>query len=392
MKRLLLTLVVMILALQSPAQEVTPRPARPPVKAYTIPGRAQSTPRASAPALAVPPGGPSLAFTENQDDPAYQSYKEAYNLILDERWENARKTFADLIAKYPQSDYQDDARYWSAYALMHIDRKRSIAAYKEFMKKYPESRYLDDALADLGTLESNVHQTTPLPGATAVDVGGPGNSYSYGIAYAPSMRKVERELLRLQRRNMRVRTTAGTIGIAPFPPGNEKLDPELRLKMDALYAIGETKQDEKAFVALKEVAVDSKQPRQLREAALDALTNFEKFDMTPVLVEIAKNDTSEELQAYAVDYIGEHSKDKDKSVALLVDLFNSVPKHRTAQLETIFYSIAEVGNDKAVDFLSRVALKHDNYELRSDAVYLLGNIGGERARSALYEILKTKTK
>jgi HEAT repeat protein len=54
----------------------------------------------------------------------------------------------------------------------------------------------------------------------------------------------------------------------------------------------------------------------------------------------------------------------------------------------LFYSIAEVGNDKAVDFLTNVALTHENYDLRTNAVYYLGSIGSEKARASLYRILK----
>ena len=49
-----------------------------------------------------------------------------------------------------------------------------------------------------------------------------------------------------------------------------------------------------------------------------------------------------------------------------------------------------MGNDKAVDFLKNVAMSDEDFDLRRDAVYYLGNIGGEKARSALYEILKSK--
>ncbi|HET6273896.1 MAG TPA: HEAT repeat domain-containing protein, partial [Bacteroidota bacterium] len=74
----------------------------------------------------------------------------------------------------------------------------------------------------------------------------------------------------------------------------------------------------------------------------------------------------------------------------LVDLFYTLPKSRKEQTQTIFYAVAEVGNDRAVDFLTKVALSHDDYDLRSDAVYYLGSIGGEKARAALYQILRSK--
>ena len=67
-----------------------------------------------------------------------------------------------------------------------------------------------------------------------------------------------------------------------------------------------------------------------------------------------------------------------------------MPATKKERLETVLYTIADVGNDKAVDFLSTVARSHQNYELRTDAVYYLGTIGGEKARAALYQILRSK--
>ena len=56
----------------------------------------------------------------------------------------------------------------------------------------------------------------------------------------------------------------------------------------------------------------------------------------------------------------------------------------------IFYSIADIGNEQAIDFLGKVARTSDDYDLRREAVYYLGSIGGEKARAVLYEILKEK--
>jgi len=67
-----------------------------------------------------------------------------------------------------------------------------------------------------------------------------------------------------------------------------------------------------------------------------------------------------------------------------------LPAEKKDQRETIFYTIADIGNDKAVDFLINVARDNKDYELRSQAIYYLGNIGGEKARVALYDILKDK--
>ncbi|MBI4547285.1 MAG: outer membrane protein assembly factor BamD [Ignavibacteriae bacterium] len=370
---------------------------------------------------------------DKKDDPAYAVYKKGYNLILGEQWEDARKKLAMVVKMYPKSEYVDDAEYWSAYALKHIDRKRAGEAYKKFILRYPNSKYYDDAVADLLSLNrgrnivlgkhegengANVYigddATIIRVDSSGAAIAGPDSAvivtsgdsmkisvkkskdgYSYGIA--PTIHGADQQMRLSERMLQRQLHSLGRIRIPRafafphgFPSDEEKLDPETRLKMDALYALGETKEDSISFRTLRDVAVDPTQPRPLRNAAMDALSNFKKFDVLSVFLEIAQKDTSEEIQTAAIDYIGQLTKNKNRSVEALAELFNSIPKYRAEQLATVLSSIAEIGNDKAVDFLAKVAKMHDNYDLRSDAVYYLGNIGSEKARAALYEILRGK--
>ena len=83
-------------------------------------------------------------------------------------------------------------------------------------------------------------------------------------------------------------------------------------------------------------------------------------------------------------------KDKSKSVETLGSLYNGVPQSHENQRSMILYEIADIGNDQAVDFLSDVARRDSSYDLRSEAVYYLGNIGGEKARAVLYDVLMNK--
>ena len=186
---------------------------------------------------------------------------------------------------------------------------------------------------------------------------------------------------------------------APLAPGvyalsgsafgdDEKVDPETQLKLDALYAIGDAKEDEKSFQALKSIALDTHAHQKLRFAALDMVSGYEKYDVLSIYTEIARKDTSEEVQSWAVDYISNNAKDKNKSVQTLIDLYNGTPKSREEQKRRIFFAIAEVGNDRAVDFLSSVARTSDNYDMRREAVYYLGTMGSDKARTALYDILQ----
>ena len=369
----------------------------------------------SSPAIALWEGSGSIGAddpfaggddkSDKKKDPAADMYKTGYKAILNEEWEAARSKFSEMIKKYPKSEYVDDAEYWSAYALEHIDRSKARAAYERFLNSYPNSNYYDDAVAELDKLGASF--SVMATGDAPVVVSGNGHGYSY--SYAPTaraakaqMRKMELDMARLQRMHppaaagfsSNVTVLSPRMPLLARAPGRwiteENIDPKTRLKMDALSALGETKEDSLSFKTLRDVATDVSQPVILRRTAMEVLSGFRQFEVLPIFVEVAKKDTSEEIQSMAIEYMGELSHNKNRSVEVLSDLFSAIPKHRTAQLQTVLGSIAEVGNDKAVDFLAEVARSNDDYDLRSDAVYYLGNIGGDRARAALYEILKGK--
>jgi len=336
---------------------------------------------------------------ENKQDPAYKPYKEGYNAILDERWQHAIERFGEVASKYPKSEYADDAAYWNAYALSHIDRKKAIEAYERFMKKFPKSRYVDDAVADLGGFEPVVVVTSTNGDSTHIVVSSSGKSYSYGVGPSVTiaesqMKKAEKMLQRQFHLQHKQNFTLDRLRIPPMASSRgyetEKLDPDTKLRIQALETISEAKDDEKAFVTLRDVALDHKQPVALRYASLDALTDFRKFDVLSIYLDLAKTDTSEKIQSAAMAFIAQGSKDKNKSVDALVDLFRSAPNTRGRQRQTALYVIAEIGNDKSIDFLTNVARTNNDYDLRSDAVYYLGTIGGEKARTALYQILRNK--
>ena len=371
--------------------------------------------------------------SENHDDPAYILYKKGYDLILNEQWDEAREKFGVLLTKFSKSNYVDDAEYWTAYALKHINRKKAIDAYNRFLKEYSGSAYYDDAIADLselkkdrskivdkltvkgdariyvtedgmfmsaGTQRMNIGEDGVIigegPESLVVDkhgitISGDGKSFRYSYGIAPQARTLGRaiRLQSIRMNRLRLRPVGAHVTNIRIT-GEDDLDPEIRLKMEALYSLSESKEDEKSFHTLKDIALNYRQPRPLREAALEVLSDFKKYDVLSVYIEILKSDTSEDMQTYALDYISQNEKDKNKTTTILIDLFNSLPMTRVEQRQMIFYSVADIGNDHAIDFFSDVAHSSDDYELRREAIYYLGNIGGEKAREALLEILKDK--
>ncbi len=339
----------------------------------------------------IPPGENG----DDEKDPGHKTYKEGYALVLADKWSEAMKKMAEVKSKFPKSGYIDDAAYWSAYAQKRLDPKKGTAAFELFLAEYPESSYADDALAESTdgfsvTVSGDADnlKVRRAPGAYA---------YSYGSTMRSSekaMRQSEqamREVERAMRRSSRAFTPQSHMSLFSGAEEKErKLDPQTRIKLAALQALGESENDKEAFAALKDVALDKSQPEVLRVTAIRSLQDFRKFDVLPVLVDVARADGSEDIQLVALVTLGDLGGDKNKSVDALISLFNGYPKAKEKHLESALYAIADVGNDKAVDFLVKIATSNDSIDLRSDAVYYLGNIGNEKSRAALMQILKSK--
>jgi HEAT repeat protein len=163
-------------------------------------------------------------------------------------------------------------------------------------------------------------------------------------------------------------------------------DPETQLRVDALNALNPDAGDMKSFETLREVALDQGNPVVLRQHAVHIIAGAESDAALPVFVALAKNDTNETMRLISLDYLAQAPG--DKSVDALIEVFHTIPPQQAEISARVFYTIAEVGNDKAVDFLSTVARTHNDLTLRREAVFYLGAIGSERSRAALQTILR----
>jgi tetratricopeptide (TPR) repeat protein len=334
---------------------------------------------------------------EGQEGPDQNVYKKGYDLILAEKWDAARKQFTELLNKYPKSNYADDASYWTAYALMHTDLKKAMTTYKEFVSNYPKSTYYDDAVADMSNIEAQLELARAQKSSAASAMSrAPRTTSGFATPHpsiAPQIYTIDSKMRHFDRTMRIMNRRMSGISVMGVPLGDatndeKPLDAKTRLKLDALSALGENTEDVKAFQTLKEIALDTKQPLILRKQALSQLSGFKNQDIDALYLDLAKRDTSQDIQVLAIENIGEGSDDKVKTVQTLGQLYNSLPAKHEDQRAAALYRIADVGNDQAIDFLSKIARTDSDYDMRSDAVYYLGNIGGEKARGVLYDILK----
>ena len=349
----------------------------------------------------APPGIPAA----DPDDPAFAAYREGYNLILEERWEDARKQFAELMRRHPRSVYLDDASYWTAFSWKQSDRRKAMEAYQRFVRDYPRSTYLDDAVADLQLLEveEELHRVRQQLRA-------PFPPREFRVRIPEEFRRLEEEFARQlhshegqARGGVQISREGDTL-FARTPElhvrlrvTREKSDPETRLQLEVLQALSEGGDDPRTGQALREIVLDRKHPAPLRISALYILAESHVHDNQRVFLEVARGDTNEEVQRTAIELIARSGPERRHSVEQLIELFRTfdgMPRTSgnrgasTGPLGTTLYAIAAIGDQRSTEFLAEVARSHPDYAIRGDAVFYLGTIGSENARAALLRLLQ----
>jgi hypothetical protein len=347
-------------------------------------------------------GAPPAIPAADPDDPAFATYREGYNLILEERWEDARKKFAELMRRHPGSAYLDDATYWTAFSWKQSDRRKAMEAYRRFVRNHPRSTYLDDAVADLQLLEveeelNRVRQQLRTPDPPR----------EFRVRIPAEFRRLEEEFARqvhshegLAWGRMQISREGDTLLARThelqfrLQAIREKADQKTELQLKVLQALLEGGDDPRNGQALRRIALDGKHPAPLRLSALYILAESHAHDNQKVFWEVARGDTNEEVQRTAIELIARSGPGRRQSVEQLIRLFRAFTdttgtrEVSSGRLGATLYAIATIGDERATEFLAEVARSHPDYAIRGDAVFYLGTIGSENARAALLRLLQ----
>jgi len=75
-------------------------------------------------------------------------YQKAKLKCYSQEWTGAIDLFKNMLRLYPQSRYEDDAHFWIAYCMEKDTQHKpeAFAAFSQLVAKYPDSPYVDDAV------------------------------------------------------------------------------------------------------------------------------------------------------------------------------------------------------------------------------------------------------
>jgi tetratricopeptide (TPR) repeat protein len=339
-----------------------------------------------------------VSFVPEPDDPAYALYRGGYGAVLGEQWKTARKYFAELQHRYPESAYADDAAYWTAYSWKEEDPEKAATLYRKLLRDFPQSPYLDDAVADLRFLEvgAELSHLEELHGS-------PVPPHEVRIRLPEELGRLRENILQLRAAEERLNTQrlmvfgeGDTLIIRTLPPlrspaSPPRFDAALQIRMQALQELARSRATGDAFRALREVVLDPRQPAPLRQSAVYSIGTLRRPETGPFLLEIARSDADGDLQRSAIEVYAQNATERGKAVEELIGLFkrfNGSGHTNDVRLGTTLYAIANLGDARATDFLAEVARTHPNEDIRNSAVLYLGSMGTDRSRAALIHLLR----
>jgi HEAT repeat protein len=274
------------------------------------------------------------AVVWNDQDPGDSLYRAARRLLNRGRYADAGAAFADLIRRYPRSDYTPDAYYWRAFALY---KTGDVGNYREArtVLEYQERHFRNAATrGEAETLYARIQ----------------GELAQQGDSRAAEW----------------VRNNADRATTAISPTASASPSASASASAPASTRTGCPSDD------------DDDDPRI---AALNALLQMDAEAAVPILKKVlARRDPcSVALRRKAVFIISQ--KHTDETEDILLGAARSDPDAEVRE-QAVFW-LSQVGSERAVSALDSILHSSTDEELQKKAIFALSQIRGARAGQIL---------
>ena len=349
-------------------------------------------------------------------------FRSARDMITDGEWAKAQQKFSEYVSSYPNEKNLDAALYWLAYSQHKLEKfddcRKTI---DQLLERFPQSNWRDDARVLMVQVPGAYvidSDTTPTairrPGAYAIDPdetpkppGVPGAYvidpdqlprparapgavdvmaaqaepvivYGQGVQGAPPARA---PIARGQGFGIGVGRATTIYRADEFgDPGAD--DDPCEFKIVVLQALFQTDVQRGIVTASEWLKPGSTQTVRCKSAALTLLGRHGGKSVTPVILGVARSEPDLKLRARAISTLG--ATNDDSVVDALRDFALTSPENDI--VEASLYALSKHTGDRAINVLSDIAVSGKTLNQRKLAISSISARAGEPAVDALFRI------
>lgn len=356
----------------------------------------------------------ALALTTTQVFPAEEddtAYRTGYNLVLEQKWEEAEQYFDRFQQNFSSSAWADDAAFWKCYAIEQQNTQDSehFNCYRAFVDTWPQSSWASDARSKLLVLGSrlasrgNPQYIRELRFSRDGDFDFDFDADAIADTVAEAMERAQEELQRLRlNRDGIVLPDLPELPDLPDIPNRSQLEDLRNLTRDIQRRYERNSQQirirtrNSADDELLSVLAALRGNERASEILIDRFDQSDDPELRARIVLLLENFRGDNISAKLVDII---DKDPDETVrnnAIVVLIDRNEPTHRELLLELVTdpatpAQIREeiLGNldrwdeSQVLPVLANVVSTEENTRLVSVAADTLSDIGSDAALEVL---------
>ena len=280
---------------------------------------------ASARRLVPPP-------SRNAREPGDSLYRLARRAMADENYRRAAQLFAELVDRYPRSDYAGDALYYRAYSLYQLggqrDLRDAIDAIELQARDYADASTREDAK----TLRSRIESVQARRGN------------------ADAAKKVQEK--------------ASQLGDEHGCPND---DDDMRIA--ALQGLMQMDAESAIPILRQVLAKRGSCTESLRKHAVFIVSQKRSDEATELLLEVARSDPSTEVRAEAIQWLGQSHSPR------AVTALDSIASTSTDDdiLDKAIFALSQTRDERADAALRRIAAnERKSAHARTQAIFWFG--------------------
>jgi len=348
----------------------------------------------------APLAGTAQAASTSPDTATGARYRDAYRLILEERWREAITELDAFIAASPSSEWVDDAAFWRCYALERsgADPAAALDCFEKIERDHPGSEWVDDARRSVVQVARRLaREGRPeyLDRVTA-EVESPGSDELLTILAALADVGDEASVTAILKRLDSATEPSLRVGIVRILEDVDSAvartrlaslaqkDPSIEVRVEAIESLSWQKKHVDVVPLLKDLA-SAPGPAEVRETALEGLGDRRDPALVPFLTSLAQSEADMEVLEACLDALAMIRT--GDAVDALVRLYSTRPEREVR--EEILDALSERTDDAALEHLIGVARTETDPELAEEAIEAIGEMKRPDVLESLLQLARS---